>query len=177
MFEPNKPTDPLPQPVPKETSMPKLAVPITVRAAFLDPFGAALDRAQQVVATADRVVPFREDGVILKRQIPVGTDFEVALWVDKDEAVIYRGEVPVPERHQAALQDSLRQSRRSSTSLKIARDLTENVAPKLTFFADIWWAVRVARTGFAEYQVHIGEEGIGTQKWVTQSQLWVSLKE
>jgi len=48
----------------------------------------------------------------------------------------------------------------------------ESAMPEVSFHADIWVHLRTNRNGFTELELHVGQEGICTPKWVNKTQFW-----
>jgi hypothetical protein len=152
--------------------MPKLRHPLSVTASFFDPSFKLLARNSQVLAKTGEQVPLQSEGVFLKGPVPIGSEFEVICLVEDEAALTYRGVIPIPLEYQSRLANLLSQKQKQVSLIPAAGREKEEVVPVWKFIADVWCRVRVTVSGFTEYEVHVGQEGIGTPKNITSSQFW-----
>ena len=84
----------------------------------------------------------------------------------------------VPERHQGEIFVAL--SACSGPRVDLVRhrnSLARSDAPQDVFTADIWARLQIRPTGFADFEVHVGEQGPDHPKSVMKSQFWVRLRQ
>ncbi|MCW8132865.1 MAG: hypothetical protein KIS92_21135 [Planctomycetota bacterium] len=155
--------------------MSNLDYSVQVVASLMDRNGKVLQQASKEVGAAGQQVPFVEDSVILKVPVPAGSEFQVTVLVDGEESVSYRGVVPIPYEMQQKLAEALKQAKRKTSFISQRGDILNATVPDWAFVVDIWQKMRIAPHGFVEFEVHVGQEGIGTPKWIAHSQFWVNV--